>query len=39
MKIHVFSTSFNKKVNIVTKIMQSAYLSVNTRVKHKKYYF
>ena len=39
MKIHVLSTSFNKKVNILAKIMQSAYLSVITRVKHKKDHF
>ena len=36
VKIHVFSTSFNDKVNIVAKIKQSAYLCVIFHVKHKK---
>ena len=36
---YVFLTSFNKKVNIVAKIVQSAYLCVIFHVNHKKILF
>ena len=36
MKVHVFSTFFNNKSNLVAKIIQSAYLCVIFHVKHKK---
>ena len=36
MKIHVFSTSFKNKVNLVAKIIQRAYLCVIFHVKQKK---
>ena len=31
----LFSTAFNNKVNLVAKIMPSAYLSVSFHVKHR----
>ena len=34
-----FSTFFNKKVNILTKIMQSAYLCVIFHIEHEKLSF
>ena len=39
VEIHVFLTSFNNKLNLVVKIMQSAYLRVIFHVKHKKLLF
>ena len=39
VKIHVFTTSYTIKVNLVAEIMQSAYLCVIVHVKHKKLLF
>ena len=38
VKIHVFSTSFNNKGNLVAKILQSSYLGDIFHVKHKNYH-